>query len=181
MTPDRTTKIVTRLVALAGIVLVDLDFVWNLGTSAAGWTVRVIFTGLILWQLVLVRGQIGRLLPSDRVLARARGRRRMPWQSVAVIFTDRRAVAYKRSLLSGRIGKQLSEDTYSALSLSLERHGALFDHLHCCFSDGPDVRVRVTPAELSALSTVVAIPQHAPTGPIAHAADWVRAGTTYED
>jgi hypothetical protein len=173
-------RIAIRLGTLAGLVLVNLD-VWHAGRSPAGWSVRVIFNGLLLWQLVLSRGEIGKLLPSDHVLARARGRRRWPWQSVAVIFTQDRAVAFKRSLLSGRIRKQLAEDPYGRLEVSHSRHGALFDRIRCRFSGGLDVHLRLVPSELSALSRDVTVRGHAPAGPLAHAADWVRAGTTYED
>jgi hypothetical protein len=180
MARDTTARLITRLGVLTGTVLVDLDL-WGVGGSVAAWVVRVAFNSLILWQLILLRAQIGKLLPTDRVVARAPGRRRLLWQGVAVIFTDSEVVAFKRSIWTGAVGKRLREAPYRDVQLALERRGPLFDHVRCDWTDGTQMHVRLRLTERRRLGMAIESSAQNHESPLTRVADWLRAGTRYED
>jgi hypothetical protein len=179
--PDPLLRVVRRLTVLCGAALLDLDLIWGQGRSPAGWLVRVAFSVLILCGLVISRGQIDRIRLDDEVIARACGTREHLWQGVAVLFTATRAVAFRRSVIAGRIRGPLAEAPRSAIQLFHERHGALFDHVRCDWPDGTVAHLRVRSRDMQILAQSIEPAPHLHRGPFARTVDWVRAGTTYEE
>jgi len=178
--PDPMRRVVRTLALVFGNVLFDLDWIWNLGGSAAAWAVRVGFNLLILGEVVLARGEVDRVSLAEPVLARAVGRGDA-WQLVAVLFSDTRVVALRRSYLSGSIAELLAEAPRSAVHVQLVRHGAFVDRVRCDWADGRQMRLRFRSGELGRLGFSQATLRSASRGPVAHVVDWVRAGTTYEE
>lgn len=169
-----------RLTLVVGAVLVELDVVWGAAHTILGWTVRIAFYALQLALPVLVRTRISMLLPPDTVAwGRCRGEK--PWRGMVLAFTRSRAIVFDRSIWSGETANVVSEAPYSAIRLSVERRGALFDRIGCEWTDGAHLRVRVHAGAVQRLETEVQVPAHLLVGPLALAADWLRAGTQYEE
>lgn len=173
-------KTVRRLTLVVGAVLLELDFIWGAGNTILGWTVRGAFWALQLALPLLVRTRIWMLLPPGTVAwGRCRGEK--PWRGTVLAFTRSRAIVFDRSIWRGDSANVFFEAPYSAVRLSVERRGAFFDRIRCELADGTQLRVRLHAGAVRRLDTEVRVPSHLRVGPLTFAADWLRAGTQYDD
>jgi hypothetical protein len=179
---DRTRRVARLLSFTLGNLLLNLEFIWHVGRhDPALWVLRVAFNGLFFWHIALARGEIGLLLRNERVLARAHGRRGRTGRGMAVIFTETTAVVFRRSVVTGSVGRFLMEVPRDAVHLRRERRGAFYDHVRGEWDDGTEMRLRFHPAEFRTLGVADDAQELPSIGPLARAVDWVRSGTTYDE
>ena len=166
------------LTGAVGVALLDLDFIWGLGNSVAGWTLRATFWALQVWLVFLTRIRISLRLPPDTVTW-TRCWSRQPLQRVLLAFTKSELLVFDRSVWRGAVASPIRESPYSEVGLILERRGALFDWIRCEWPDGTVMRVRLHRGQALPLAAALLIPHRLRRGPVARAADWLRAGTQY--